>query len=188
MLIEYIKGLKYESEPYVIQSVYASKLSNLIGDLLSELGAKKHFTTTQDSYESMQFGLWYENLRIEQMRKRGILIAPEEDNKQISVIQGIVKGKIDAIVNLEGEQVIVEIKTSKILPEEPKIEHLYQICYYVAYHPCDYGILHYADYARNVREFKINKSSEIINRVKEKVERINELYNKKQTNGFKELS
>lgn len=179
MLSNVIKATQYEVEPYVVQSIYASKLSNLISDLLAELGkTTRKYVISKDAYEAIEFGKWYEQILIQHLRKENILIEPQ-GTEQVSVINGIVKGKIDAIVNLDGKRVIVEVKTSKDLPREPKIEHLYQLCYYMAFHPCDYGILHYADSRRNIMEFKINKNSDIEKKVIEKVNKINELYNNK---------
>lgn len=188
MLYDLIKNVKYSSEEYVVNSVYASKLSNLIPDLLKEIGQKaQKKAITRQQYEALEYGKWYENVLLSHFRQKGLLISPELNGEQISVIQGIVKGKIDAVLQINDKTIVLEIKTCRELPSEPKIEHLYQVCYYVKYFPCDYGVLHYADDKRNIKEFKINKDSDFIKKVELKVNKINEMYYNNINYDFKAL-
>lgn len=175
--IEYLKQVKYLTEPSIIKSIYASSLSGLVNDLLNGVGTlSKKRILSKEEHEMMQFGVWYESMLVSHYKKAGILKYPDRED-QISIQEGIVKGKLDALVVLNGKDVIVECKTVKFMPETPKTEHLYQLGFYVAYYPCSYGILHYADYNRNIQEFVITKDHPIIARVKEKVDTINTLYN-----------
>lgn len=189
MLEKYLNEIVYE-EKNVVKTIYASRLSELEQILLGDLGKEKVNRITKASWEAIQYGNWYEQSLIHHLDHLNILEYPKKDEygkyKQVSVVQGIVKGKIDAIIKLKGKRIIVEIKTKKYLPDEPEYAHLWQIAYYMAYEECDFGILHYADWNRNVKEFFVEKDSEFIKKVKSKVDKINELYNNNST-GFKTL-
>ena len=75
------------------------------------------------------------------------------------------------------KKIVVEVKTTANLPADPRNEHLHQIAYYVAYYPCDFGILHYSDYNRNTIDFIIKKTDKIVLDIKLKVDEINKIYN-----------
>lgn len=65
----------------------------------------------------------------EGLKKSGVLIA---DEKRLDVnIDGIsISGMIDGVLDLDGEETILEIKTCGALPSKPKKEHLHQAIVY----------------------------------------------------------
>lgn len=162
------------------KTVYASKLIEPAQCLVNDLFEEQTSFIDSSGYDNIQFGIFYEKHFIRKLKNCGVeILASDEFGGQMSIKHGIVKGKVDAFINYKGSKIIVECKTCLNLPLKAKEEHIWQLGYYVAYSDCDYGILHYANREFKCVEFALEKNNPIIEKIKNKVELVNEIYKTK---------
>ena len=109
----------------------------------------------------------------EALRASGIVdVEDVEKEVEVKLTDDIsLSGRVDLLLaEVEGERVIVEVKSTSRLPESPLEHHMMQIQVYLKAEHMDRGILLYWDKRRGeIRAFKVERSEDLLRRIAERV-------------------
>lgn len=163
-ILKYAKDKNEDWHKPEIGVYHASKIYDICSGKLKPKDFAKPKDFTDQTLMIFEIGNMYHDY----VQKKIFPDDVQEYPVQIELDDCKIVGRVDLIVN--GN--VIDLKTISRLPEEPKIEHIYQLNVYLEALNKPYGFITYIEknpISFPTRDFKIKKDKKVIQDIKTKV-------------------